>query len=84
MNGGVKSARVVQGAQLSDSAGTALSEIDSVSRRLAELIEQISQSTLREAELANGEVGIKYLREQGDQQTLKLDQLIQLLASKGE
>ncbi len=45
---------VVQGAQLSDSAGTALSEIDSVSRRLAELIEQISQSTLREAELANG------------------------------
>ena len=39
---------------------------------------------LGEAELANGEVGIKYLREQGDQQTLKLDQLIQLLASKGE
>ena len=39
---------------------------------------------LGEAELANGEVGIKYLREQGDQQTLTLDQLIQLLASKGE
>jgi twitching motility protein PilJ len=33
---------VVEGARLSDSAGTALSEIDSVSRRLAELIEQIS------------------------------------------
>ncbi len=45
---------VVQGAQLSDTAGTALSEIDSVSRRLAELIEQISQSTSREADLANG------------------------------
>ena len=45
---------VVQGAQLSDTAGTALTEIDSVSRRLAELIEQISQSTSREADLANG------------------------------
>lgn len=45
---------VVQGAQLSDTAGTALTEIDSVSRRLAELIEQISHSTSREADLANG------------------------------
>ena len=45
---------VVEGARLSDSAGTALSEIDRVSRRLAELIEQISSSTLQEAELANG------------------------------
>ncbi|MEX8193359.1 methyl-accepting chemotaxis protein [Comamonas guangdongensis] len=45
---------VVEGARLSDSAGTALSEIDSVSRRLAELIEQISSSTSREANLANG------------------------------
>ena len=45
---------VVEGARLSDSAGTALSEIDSVSRRLAELIEHISSSTLREAQLANG------------------------------
>ena len=39
---------------------------------------------LGEAELASGEIGSKYLREQGDQQTLTLDQLIQLLASKGE
>ncbi len=45
---------VVEGARLSDSAGTALSEIDRVSRRLADLIEQISSSTSREAELANG------------------------------
>ena len=45
---------VVEGARLSDSAGTALSEIDRVSRRLAELIEQITSSTSREAELANG------------------------------
>ncbi|WP_311221968.1 MULTISPECIES: methyl-accepting chemotaxis protein [unclassified Acidovorax] len=44
---------VVEGARLSDSAGTALTEIDRVSRRLAELIEQISSSTSREAELAN-------------------------------
>ncbi len=45
---------VVEGARLSDSAGTALSEIDSVSRKLAELIESISSATLREANLANG------------------------------
>ena len=37
---------VVEGAKLSDSAGTALSEIDRVSRRLAELIEQISSLDL--------------------------------------
>ena len=45
---------VVEGARLSDSAGTALCEIVSVSRRLAELIEQISSSASKEAELANG------------------------------
>ena len=44
---------VVAGARLSDSAGTALSEIDSVSRRLADLIEQIASASSREAELAN-------------------------------
>jgi len=44
---------VVEGAKLSDNAGTALTEIDQVSRRLAELIEQISNSTSREANLAN-------------------------------
>jgi twitching motility protein PilJ len=44
---------VVAGAALSDSAGTALTEIDHVSRRLADLIEQISQATSREAEKAN-------------------------------
>jgi twitching motility protein PilJ len=44
---------VVEGAKLSDNAGTALTEIDQVSRRLAELIEQISSSTSREANLAN-------------------------------
>jgi twitching motility protein PilJ len=44
---------VVEGAKLSDNAGTALSEIDRVSRRLAELIEQISSSASQEAESAN-------------------------------
>jgi len=44
---------VVQGAKLSDNAGAALSEIDQVSRRLADLIAQISTSTLQEANLAN-------------------------------
>lgn len=48
---------VVEGAKLSDNAGTALSEIDRVSRRLAELIEQISDATLREAESANEVAG---------------------------
>jgi len=48
---------VVEGARLSDNAGSALSEIDEVSRRLADLIEQISQSTVREAEMANGVAG---------------------------
>ncbi len=44
---------VVEGARLSDSAGSALSEIDRVSRQLAELIERISQQTLTEAQSAN-------------------------------
>jgi twitching motility protein PilJ len=44
---------VVEGAKLSDTAGTALSEIDAVSRKLADLIEQISQSASREADSAN-------------------------------
>jgi twitching motility protein PilJ len=48
---------VVEGARLSDSAGTALTEIDSVSRRLAELIEQISHTTQSEATLANDVAG---------------------------
>jgi twitching motility protein PilJ len=44
---------VVEGAKLSDNAGTALTEIDQVSRRLADLIEQISTSASKEAESAN-------------------------------
>ena len=48
---------VVEGAKLSDNAGAALSEIDRVSRRLAELIEQISDATSREANSANEVAG---------------------------
>ena len=44
---------VVEGTRLSDAAGTALGEIDRVSRRLAELIEQISTQALKEAQSAN-------------------------------
>ena len=44
---------VVEGAKLSDNAGTALGEIDRVSRQLAELIEEISDETSREAQSAN-------------------------------
>ena len=44
---------VVEGAKLSDSAGTALTEIDRVTRRLADLIEQISSSASSEAASAN-------------------------------
>ncbi len=48
---------VVEGAKLSDNAGSALSEIDRVSRMLALLIEQISESASREAESANEVAG---------------------------
>ena len=44
---------VVQGSRLSDAAGKALEEIDVVSRRLDELIAQISSQALSEARSAN-------------------------------
>ena len=44
---------VVEGTRLSDAAGTALGEIDRVSRQLAELIAQISNQALSEAQSAN-------------------------------
>lgn len=43
---------VAEGARLSDYAGAALGEIDSVSRRLAELVERISSTAAQEAQLA--------------------------------
>jgi twitching motility protein PilJ len=45
---------VVAGAQLSDNAGNALTEIDRVSRQVAERIAQISGAASREADLASG------------------------------
>ena len=44
---------VVEGAALSDNAGSALTEIDSVTRRLADLIQEISAASSKEAESAN-------------------------------
>jgi twitching motility protein PilJ len=44
---------VVEGTRLTDAAGTALGEIDRVSRQLAELIGQISNQALSEARSAN-------------------------------
>ena len=44
---------VVDGARLSDAAGTALGDIDRVTRQLAELIERISDQARSEAESAN-------------------------------
>ena len=44
---------VVQGARLSDAAGAALTDIDRVTRELADLISRISEEALREARSAN-------------------------------
>ncbi len=44
---------VVEGAKLSDDAGARLTEIEQVSRRLSELIREISDAASREAALAN-------------------------------
>jgi twitching motility protein PilJ len=44
---------VVEGAKLSDAAGQALTEIDSVTKNLAQLIQQISQATSAQAEATN-------------------------------
>jgi twitching motility protein PilJ len=44
---------VVQGTKLSDAAGSALEEIDRVSRQLDQLIAEISSQALREAQAAN-------------------------------
>lgn len=44
---------VVEGAALSDNAGMALTEIDRISRQLAQLIESISQAASKEADSAS-------------------------------
>ena len=44
---------VVEGAKLSDAAGQALTEIDSVTKNIAQLIQQISKATSAQAEATN-------------------------------
>lgn len=44
---------VVEGAKLSDNAGSALNEIDQISARLSSLIDRISQTAAQEADSAN-------------------------------
>ena len=44
---------VIAGANLSDKAGAALSDIDKISRQVADQVESISVTTLREAAMAN-------------------------------
>ncbi len=48
---------VVEGAKLSDAAGQALAEIGHVSQNLAELIENISDATRKQADAATGVAG---------------------------
>ena len=79
---------VVEGAKLSDAAGTALGEIDRVSRQLAELIEHISNQALREAESANVVAGniqhIFAVTEQTGEGTRSTAQLVRELSKSAE
>lgn len=79
---------VVEGARLSDAAGSALGDIDRVSRRLAELIEQISSQALREADNANVVVAniqhIFAVTEQTGEGTRSTTQLVRELAKTAE
>ncbi|MCW7537439.1 methyl-accepting chemotaxis protein [Aquabacterium sp. A7-Y] len=79
---------VVEGARLSDAAGTALGEIDKVSRQLAELIEQISAQASREAESANVVAGniqhIFAVTEQTGEGTRSTAQLVRELSKSAE
>ncbi|MES2423064.1 MAG: methyl-accepting chemotaxis protein [Pseudomonadota bacterium] len=79
---------VVEGAKLSDNAGSALTEIDRVSRRLAELIEQISAATAEEANSANVVAGniqhIFAMTEQTGESTRSTAQQVRDLARVAE
>jgi twitching motility protein PilJ len=80
--------KVVEGARLSDAAGTALNDIDRVSRRLAELIEEISSQALKEAEQANVVVAniqhIFAVTEQAGDGTRSTAQLVRELSRTAE
>lgn len=79
---------VVEGARLTDTAGTALAEIDSVSRKLAELIEQISHAAQSEAKLASDVAGniqhIFAVTEQTSESTRSTAQQVRELAHMAE
>ncbi len=79
---------VVEGAKLSDNAGAALGEIDRVSRRLAELIEDISQQASKEAASANVVAGniqhIFAVTEQTGEGTRSTAQLVRELSRSAE
>jgi twitching motility protein PilJ len=80
---------VVEGAKLSDAAGTALSEIRAVSNRLAELIAEISTDAERQAKSANGVAeNIQHIltateqTQNGTQQTASSIQKLSMLAEE--
>ncbi len=79
---------VVEGARLSDAAGTALGDIDRVSRRLADLIQEISRQALHEAESANVVVSniqhIFAVTEQTGEGTRSTTQLVRELSKTAE
>lgn len=79
---------VVEGARLSDAAGTALGDIDRVSRQLADLIQEISRQALREAESANVVVSniqhIFAVTEQTGEGTRSTTQLVRELSRTAE
>lgn len=75
---------VVQGATLSDNAGKALEEIDRVSNKLSDLIQQISATTSEEANQANAVANsiqqIFSVTEQATEGTRTTDQTVRELA----
>ncbi len=79
---------VVDGAKLSDAAGAALGNIDSVTRKLAELIEQISVQALDEARSANVVAGniqhIFAVTEQAGEGTRSTAQMVHELSRTAE
>jgi twitching motility protein PilJ len=79
---------VVDGAKLSDAAGAALGNIDSVTRKLAELIEQISAQALAEAASANVVAGniqhIFAVTEQAGEGTRSTAQMVHELSRTAE
>jgi twitching motility protein PilJ len=79
---------VVEGARLSDAAGTALADIDRVTHQLSSLIEQISSQALREADSANSlAANIQHIfavTEQTGQGTRSTAQMVRELSRSAE